>query len=216
MAISNYGELKTAVANWLERDDLTDRIPEFIELAEDRIAQDPRLRIRPMETSTDLTVNAQEVALPTGFLEARRVYLQGTPLRRLEFLSPENFWIRNLANQAGVPKWFTIEGENIVFGPSPETTYTGKLLYWQRFTALANDTDTNWILSNARGLLLYGALLESAPFLEDDVRALTWSTLFDDTVAKVREADKRDRHSGAPLMSRSDVQIDVGRSASSS
>ena len=174
------------------------------------------MRLRAMETSTDLTVSAQEVALPTGFLEARRLYLEGTPLRRVEFLTPENFWVRNLATQAGVPKYFTIEGENFVFGPSPDTTYTGKLLYWQRFTALVADIDTNWILSNARGLLLYGALLESAPFLEDDVRALTWATLYDDTVDRVREADKRDRHSGAPLMSRSDVQIDIGRSASSS
>lgn len=216
MAITNYGELKTAVANWLERDDLAARIPEFISLAEDRIAQDTRLRIRPMETSTDLTVNAQEVALPTGFLEARRLYLQGTPLKRVEYLTPENFWIRNLANQTGLPKWFTIEGENIVFGPAPDDSYTGKLLYWQRFTALANDADTNWVLTNARGLLLYGALVESAPFLEEDTRTLTWATMYDDEVEKVQLADRRDRHSGAPLVSRSDVQIDVGRSASSS
>ena len=37
MAIGTYAELQTAVANWLDRGDLTDRIVEFIDLAEVRI-----------------------------------------------------------------------------------------------------------------------------------------------------------------------------------
>jgi hypothetical protein len=40
MSITTYAELKTAVANWLARADLTDRIPEFILMAEDRIARE--------------------------------------------------------------------------------------------------------------------------------------------------------------------------------
>ena len=48
MAIGTYDELKTAVANWLDRDDLTDRIPEFISLAEARFNR--VLRLRSMET----------------------------------------------------------------------------------------------------------------------------------------------------------------------
>ena len=34
MAITAYAELQTATANWLDRTDLTARIPEFIELSE--------------------------------------------------------------------------------------------------------------------------------------------------------------------------------------
>ena len=34
MSISTYSELKTAVANFLARTDLTDQIPDFIQLAE--------------------------------------------------------------------------------------------------------------------------------------------------------------------------------------
>ncbi len=211
MAINDYGTLKAAVANWLERDDLTDRIPEFISMAEDTIAQDVRLRIRPMEVATDLTISAREVALPTGFIAARRLYIDGSPIKRVEFLAPENFWMRNLATQTSLPKWFTIEGENIVFGPSPDTTYTGKLLYYQRFTALSDDADTNWLLTNARGVMLFGALLEAAPYLEDDQRSLLWSARYDDLVDKVKEANKRDRYTGAPLVARSDVQVDVRR-----
>ena len=214
MAISDFGELKSAIANWLERSDLTDRIPEFVSLAEDRIAQDTRLRIRAMETATDLTISSQTTALPTGFIEARRLYIDGTPRRRVEFLTPENFWIRHLANQAGTPKFFTIEGDDLVVGPAPDSSKTGKLLYFKRFDALSADTDTNWLLSNARGVLLYGALVESAPFLGDDPRILTWASLYDDIAEKVDRANRRDRYSGAPLMSRSDVQTDPGTTAS--
>lgn len=56
MAISQYSELKTAVANWLGRSDLTSRIPEFIGLAEDRVYQ--RLRLRAMETQAELKSSA--------------------------------------------------------------------------------------------------------------------------------------------------------------
>ena len=40
MAISNYSELKTAIASWLDRTDLTDIIPDFIALAETRHKRD--------------------------------------------------------------------------------------------------------------------------------------------------------------------------------
>ena len=48
MSIGTFAELKTAAANWLDRSDLTDRIPEFIVLAEARFNR--VLRIRDMET----------------------------------------------------------------------------------------------------------------------------------------------------------------------
>lgn len=52
MALTTFSELKTAVANFLSRGDLTSRIPEFITLAEDRISKD--LRIRAMEATVDI------------------------------------------------------------------------------------------------------------------------------------------------------------------
>ena len=45
MAIGTYAELQTAVANWLDRDDLTDRIPEFIALAEAKMNRNQRISL---------------------------------------------------------------------------------------------------------------------------------------------------------------------------
>ncbi len=203
MAISQYSELKTAVANWLNRSDLTSRIPEFISMAEDYCAQ--TLRIRAMESSSDLTINAQTVSLPTRYVETIRLYIDGDPVKKLDYMTPLDFWERWTSSRTGKPEAFTIEGENYVFGPAPDSTYTGKCLFYQRFAAMSADEDTNWILSNARGLLLYRSLVESAPFIGDDTRILTWAGLWDDLEEKVKNADKRDRKSGDALISRTDV-----------
>ena len=196
--ITTYGELKTAIANWLDDDNLTSRIPEFISLCEDRIAQN--LRIRLMETSADLTVNAQEVSLPTGYLGHRRLYLSGNPVRMLNYETPDNFWQSYMSTDTAKPVAFTVEGDNFVFGPAPDTSYTGKILYYKRLTAFSDDTDTNTLLTTARGLYLYGALIEASTYLEDDVSILKWSALFDDLIDKVMTNDKRDRASGVIRM----------------
>jgi hypothetical protein len=196
--ITTYGELKTAIANWLDDDNLTSRIPEFISLCEDRIAQN--LRIRLMETSADLTVNAQEVSLPTGYLGHRRLYLSGNPVRMLNYETPDNFWQSYMSTDTAKPVAFTVEGDNFVFGPAPDTTYTGKILYYKRLTAFSDDADTNTLLTTARGLYLYGSLIEAATYLEDDVSILKWSALFDDLIDKVMTNDKRDRASGVIRM----------------
>ena len=93
MAISTYTELQSACANWLDRSDLTSRIPEFIALAEDTLNK--RLRIRGMENRATAAVSEEYVSLPTGFLEMRNFQLNTTPKQLLRFVTPEyidTFW----------------------------------------------------------------------------------------------------------------------------
>jgi len=90
MAISTFAELKTATANWLDRSDLTDRIPEFIALAEARFNRN--LRIRDMETvSTAISTVAgtREYNLPTGFVQMKEFHLTTDPLTPLAYITPE-------------------------------------------------------------------------------------------------------------------------------
>ena len=204
MAITTYAELKTAVANWSSRSDMTSRTPEFIAMAEDWAGLN--LRVRAMETTTNLTVNAQTVALPTGFVSMRRLYLDGNPVKKLDYLSPINFWSKYTSTNTAKPVAYTIEGENIVFGPIPDTTYTGKILYYKKFTSFSGDSDTNWLLTNARGILLYGALVELFSHTGEDGKLLKWATMRDELAKNVSAADKQDRFSGDALV----IQTDVG------
>jgi len=207
MAISNYGELKTAVANWLDRADLTSRIPEFIAMAETSIhygvetgvASSEPLRIRGMETSSDITITTGTGSLPTGFLQARRVYLDGSPVRQLEFISPLEFWKRRGSSEAGKPAGYTFEGDSLLTLPTTDTSYTVKLLYYKAFTALSGDSDTNWLFTNAPAVYLNMTLYEAWSFIGDEAKAIGFLGRAAGVINSLNSADKMDRFSGSPM-----------------
>ena len=213
MAISTYADLKTAVQNWLNRSNLTDRIPEFIALAETRIHYGSKekpfesepLRIRAMETSQYTTISAQRVELPVGFLQARRFFLSGSPIRKLDMVSTDQFWDTYVSTYTGPPTQFCIEGEEFVFGPTPDTEYTAQLLYYKAFTSLSAGTDTNWLLTNAPGVYLYGALIEAHSFTRNDAQAQLCFNKFMGAVDGLNFADKNDRWTGSPWVIRNDT-----------
>jgi hypothetical protein len=60
MSISTYGELKAAVADWLNRTDLTARIPDFIQLAESDIFRFFSAR------GNEVSVTIEQRETPTG------------------------------------------------------------------------------------------------------------------------------------------------------
>lgn len=206
MTFSTNADLKAAVADYLADDALTSQIVDAVTLCEARIyyGAEP-LRVRAMETSADLTISAQTVALPTRYIQARRIYLNTSPVTKLDYLAPMDFWAKYVSTQTGKPRAYTIEGENIVLGPIPDGGYTGKILYYSRFAALSADGDTNWILTGVPGLYLYGTLLEMAILIKDNDDAQKWGALFAETIRSANRADSRDRHSGAPLMMRGDT-----------
>lgn len=194
MAISNYGELKTAVSNWLSRTDLSDRIPEFIALAESNIARD--VRARSMERRVTATLSAQYEALPSDFLELRNVQLNTNPVRRLDFLAPEQLDVRY--HGSGKPKAYSIIGNEIQLAPAPDAGYEAEIAYFARPTAFSADTDSNNLLTSYPGLYLYGALVAAQPFLHDDQRLATWAQLYQREVETLNETDELAR-SGATL-----------------
>ena len=59
MALNNYANLKTAIANFLARDDLTTEIDDFIDLTEADFNR--RLRVRAMETVDLLLILKQKL-----------------------------------------------------------------------------------------------------------------------------------------------------------
>lgn len=199
MAISTYSELKTAVENWLDRTDLTSRIPEFITLAEARIGR--RLRSRGVEDrSTTAMVSGQEYySLPTDFLEARNVQINTNPVNVLKYRSPQQMDREYPSTSTGVPKVFTIIGEEIQLKPIPNSTDTLEIAYFKRLAALSDSNTTNWLTTNAPDLLLYGSLIEAEAYLVDDPRIAIWKAAFDESITEWNYQDDKGRHSGSVL-----------------
>ena len=200
MAISTYSELQTAVANWLERDEQTARIPEFITLCEARFNRS--LRIRAMETldiSVDTVAGTSTVALPTGYVQMRDISLITSPITQLQYVTPEIMNRLNAGSRSGKPETYTIIANNILFGPTPDAVYDISMLYYKTFDALTDVAPTNWVITNAPDVYLYGALLEAEPFLMNDQRVQLWATALTQSINTLQEQDNKDRHSGSAL-----------------
>mgnify|MGYP001615725170 FL=1 len=140
--------------------------------------------------------------LPSRYIAHRRFFLEGQAEPALDFLPSTDFWREYASNTSGRPKAFTVEGDYIVWGPPSDGLYAGKFLYYRRFANMTADADTNWMVLNHRAIYVYGALLEAAPFIGNDPRILTWSTLYDDIVEKVNLEAEAGRYGGGPLVIR--------------
>ena len=199
MSIANYSELNTAVANWLDRDDLTDRIPEFIALCEARFNR--LLRIRAMEyKQTASTVSGQRnLALPTGFIQMRNLQINASPIVPMQYVTHEIYDRLYGSTLTGTPQMYTIIADEIQLGPIPGSVMTIEMLFYKKFDALTPSATTNWMIINAPDVYLYGCLLEAEPFIMNDPRVQLWATAFKQAIADMQEQDNKDRHSGSAL-----------------
>ena len=213
MAINTYATLQTAVANWLDRSDLTDRIPEFISLAEARMNRTLRLSMMLNVDETTLGGAAtligvtRDYALPSGYLQMVDFHLRTSPITTLSYLTPENMNRMWAGSQGGKPLAYTIFADNstgtpikkIRLGPSPGSAYDYSIMFYKKIDALSVSNTTEQMLTDNPDIYLYGALLEAEPFLMNDQRVQLWATAFQESVRALQEQDNKDRHSGSAM-----------------
>lgn len=203
MAISNYVELKDAAANWLARDDLTARIPEFITLCEAKLNR--LLFVRQMEvrstTSADTSNDEPEfISLPSDFQTMRRIRLPGVVGKpALKFLTGTQmdevrYSFENVSDQ---PAYFSFVGNEIELLPTPNEDYELEMVYRAKIPALA-DNATNWLLTLAPDIYLYGTLLESAPHIKEDARIAVWASAFATTLSDLNALGDRVSYDSGP------------------
>ncbi len=214
MALSTYAELKTSIANWLNRSDLTSEIADdFIKLTEADF--NAKLRIRQMEQIDTVTINAETVTVPTGFISVRSFYILSGNKYPLEYLTPSNLFETRGGSRTGRPRAYTIEADNETeqfrFGPSPDTSYTGYLSYYKAIAALSDSNTSNYILSTHPNIYLYGSLYHAANFLGgmDPDQKQNWLQMYIAALERCENNDKQDSYGGAPVTQRTDVQTDL-------
>jgi len=210
MALSNYSELQSSVANWLNRSDLTTEITgDFIVLTEKDF--NSKLRIRKMvESDSSFSINAETVALPSGFLQVRDLFiLSGGTKYALTYMTPPQMDQIKGSSTSGMPVAYTIIGDNFRFAPTPDTTYTGTLNYYKSFDALSDSNTTNYILTNHPAIYLYGSLYHAANFLGgvEPARLQQWQGMYTTALERLERNDREDQFSGSPLQIRSDVTV---------
>lgn len=190
MAITTYTELKLVIADWLNRADLDQQIPDFIALAESTLNK--ILRSSYMVTSTTATVTAGAAPVPTDAIEIIYSQVATFPDQPLEQVSLTQLMMLRRARlrSSGNPRFFAIVGRNMQVAPIPSGASTLTINYYQKIPSLSAVVTTNWLLQQAPELYLYTSLMHALPFLQDDARTQLFSNM---VVQQVSQAVQRDQ-----------------------
>ena len=204
MALTTYTELKSSLADWLNRTDLTSVIADFISLAEAQMERQLRTRQMIVRATASFAAAAEYGTVPDDFMEVKSIKLDTNPVTSLTFQTIEA--MDQLSNttylSSGKPLYFTVVGNQFRLLPIPDGAYTADLVYYAKLTKLSSTVATNWLLTQAPDVYLYGALLQAAPYLQDDARIPVWSNLYDRALTDVQTADDRGSTSGGAMAAR--------------
>lgn len=190
MAITTYAQLQAAAANWLVRADLTARIPDFIALAEARLNRVLRTRLAEAEVSLATTLGARRVALPAGFTEPLRLWIERNGERiELPFIEAS---LMGASSLRGEPGAWTVDGADVAFDRPCDQAYALVLRMLRAF-ALSDAAPTNSLLADAPDVYLFAVLSEAGPFLRDAELATTYEGKLGRAIEELNAKDARSR-----------------------
>lgn len=202
MALTTYNELKSSVADWLNRTDLTAVVPDFISVAEAQIER--TLRTRQMIVRATAAIDTEYSAVPADFLETKSIKLNTNPVTALAFESIDAMDLMKSTRylSPGKPQYFSIVGGQIRVLPVPDNSYTAELTYYAKLTKLSSTVASNWLLASSPDVYLYGSLMQASPYLKDDARIPVWSSMYTSALEAIQVADDRGATSGGAIMMR--------------
>ena len=198
-----YDELKTNIANFLNRSDLTNQLDFFIDATEAEFNR--RLRVKDMIKRATATADAQYISLPTDWLEAINVQIDSnefTPLfqQSIESLDVYRKSINNIGNQ---PVYYALVDNTIELAPTPDTSYTLQLTYYGTIDALSDSNTTNFISTGYPDAYLYGALKHASIYLMEDDRVALFTQQFEKALEEMRlEQEKAEFGKGSLIQRR--------------
>ena len=200
MALTNYTGLKASIADFLNRDDLTSVIPDFVALAEAQINRDVRHWRMEARTSGQQDPADEYMQIPADWVETIRLHLTGTGTSVVNLVSRDAMADKRAAqeNAAGTPRMYTHANGQFQLFPTPDATTNFELLYYQKIPSLITNTD-NWLLLEAPDVYLYGALLHSAPYLAEDARLAVWAQLYSAAIQRLNQTSEDAMFSGSGL-----------------
>jgi len=201
MAITTYTELKSAIADFLNRDDLTSVIPTFIALAESQINRDVRHWKMEKRASGQQSAGDAYMQIPADWLETIRFHITDGGTRPLDLISRKALEDKRAGNEnmSGTPRYYTHADSQFELYPTPNETTNVELLYYAKTDALSESNADNWLLLDSPDVYLYGALVHSAPYLAEDERVGVWAQMYGAAVSRLNEMSEKSQLSGSGL-----------------
>lgn len=209
MAIATYADLLSAVASWLNRDDLTSRIPDFVVLFEARAKRDLRDWLRTSITATSVTADYQlpatvsdvlSVSYNDGAAGSHNFTLDLVTKETYQGLMEASSAVQSVAGQVAYVDVDVDGGTTTLrFWPPASVSAPIANLKIEAVKVLAALSGTaNALMREAPDLYLYGTLAESAPYLQHDERLPMWQSRADEGFKELRIQTERRLYGGVP------------------
>lgn len=209
MALNTFAAIKSAVVDWhwsgggvttaLVGTDFFPQVQSMMYYGDGRDI-DP-LRISAMVDSATLTPASGgavtiSTAMGSGFLELIELTPNQAGAVSLDYVPPWMFRKEAdaIANTVGPQSIYTIEGDTLYTAPAATTGLNAK--WFEKFTALSADGDTDWIVTNAPQVYLNGCLMLAAAYTQD-AREGEFRAKFAAAIKALNMNDQRKRSSGA-------------------
>jgi hypothetical protein len=147
------------------------------------------LRTAAMETAGTLTLDANgEATLPTDYLEWRfAISTTSSAVAAIEPMTPGQITDRYSTTAGGIPGDFTITGSKVRVRPTASSI---SFVYYAKIPALTDAATTNWLITAAPNVYLYGSVLQAAIFQDDATRIGQFTPLFVSAVGGLNSSDK--------------------------
>jgi hypothetical protein len=190
----NYGELKTAIQQYLEQeeDSFVANIPLFVRLAEEDIYRQVQLPDLIFNVTSECTVNEPYVATPLDYLSAYSLAVIVDGVYHF-LLSKDVSFIREYwpdPTDTDVPKYFAqFDEDAFLIAPTPDEEYPLELHYFLKPASLSSGDDetTTWLSENAENTILFGTLLHGYIYLKGDQDVIAaYKAAFDKAVADLK------------------------------
>ncbi len=193
MSITTYAELQTAITNWTHRDGLSSYAPDFITLGEARLQREIRSRDMEQRATSTLSSTSAYINVPSDLLSVRAVWLtSGGVNRRLQYVTPDVLMAMfTNASASGEPTHYTIIGDEMRFGPVPDSAYTAEIWYYKRLAALSSAVST--LFTNNPDLYLAAAMVEAYTFAVNPDKAAFWEARYQTIKKQVNDTEESGR-----------------------
>jgi hypothetical protein len=200
MTLATYSELVSEMGDWLNRADLSAKIPTFIRLFETRMNR--RLRSPDMEQAftQDTVAGTDTYALSSRVRQITSAYLTTDPVTNLTGMTPAVLRSSYPDSIQGQPQAYAVSGESLVLAPVPDGDYPLVYSGFATLSGLTAGNPTNWLLDDHPDAYLFGSLCMAEAYLQDDQRLNVWKAAWDEALGEIIREGNAKRLPGGPLV----------------
>ena len=193
-AFADYLDLRIAVAEFVDRRDLSDVFPRFVLAAENSL--NGFMRSREMLTvGATLTFTSSLAPLPADFLEVKTIW---DATNRIPLSGADS---TQLLQGTSDIYTFAISGSNVYIDGLDGAT---RLMdyYAALPTLTASPTTSNWLLQAAPNLYMYAVAVEAAKWMKNPDLVAAAQKLLDQEVLEQNRTNARARYGNATIRMR--------------